>query len=297
MLLRSPGGGKSLSFSRSAPGKGISLPCGRCIGCRLERSRQWAVRIMHESKMHDESSFVTLTYDNEHLPSDESLSVEHCQLFLKRLRYHLEPKRIRFFLCGEYGSKLGRPHYHAIIFGWFPEDRKLIKGEGEFSLWSSATLQDAWGLGFASIGRVSFESASYVANYATKKVNGPKAAEHYGGRLPEFLLMSRRPGIGRPWFDKYGSDVFPSDEVIVRGVKCRPPRYYDQLLAVRNPDELERLKLKRELAADKLEEMVLTCGESVNVVLSRNGRRLPDLEAVAKAKLAMKSRSLEADNA
>ena len=247
--------------------------------------------------MHDESSFITLTYDDEHLPSDLSLSVVHCQQFLKRLRFHLAPKRIRFFLCGEYGAKLGRPHYHAIVFGWFPEDKVLIKGAGDMSLWSSSMLSSAWGHGFASVGQVSFDSASYVANYATKKVNGPKAKEHYGGRRPEFLVMSRKPGIGRAWFDKFSSDVYPSDEVIVRGVSCRPPRFYDQILEAKDPVMLSNLKLKREVAADKLEEMVLACGETVNVVLSRNGRRLPACEAVAKAKLSMKSRSLENPNA
>lgn len=293
VLVSSPDGRRSLAFSRKAVGKGVSLPCGRCIGCRLERARQWAVRVMHEAKMHDESCFVTLTYDEAHLPKDGSLSVEHCQLFLKRLRSRLGKQRIRFFLCGEYGDKLGRPHYHAILFGWTPPDRVLIKGSGELSLWTSSLLSETWGHGFASFGQVSFDSAAYVANYATKKVVGEKAAQHYRGRRPEFLLMSRRPGIGRPWFDAYGSDVFPSDEVIVRGVQCRPPRYYDNLLAVKDPDLLARLKEKREREGEKLEEMVLASGKVVQVAPSNNARRLAVREVVARAKLALKRRNLE----
>ncbi|WNK12979.1 MAG: replication initiator protein [Microvirus sp.] len=293
MLHVSPSGGRSLSFGGSSGGKGISLPCGRCIGCRLERARQWAVRIVHESKMHAENSFLTLTYDDDHLPADRSLSVSHCQLFLKRLRAKLEPTRIRFFLCGEYGEQLGRPHYHAIVFGWFPSDAVLIKGTGDMSLWSSQLLSSTWGHGFASVGQVSFDSAAYVANYATKKITGPSADAHYRGRRPEYLLMSRRPGIGRAWFDKFSSDVFPCDEVIVNGVPCRPPRYYDNLLDVINPDMLLKLKMKREIAAAKLEDMLLPSGDVVSLPLSRNARRLEACEKVARAKFSLKRRDLE----
>lgn len=243
--------------------------------------------------MHESSSFVTLTYDPAFLPKDGSLSVETCQLFLKRLRARLEPRRIRFFLCGEYGEQFARPHYHAIIFGYdFPDKVKLEK-PGEYALFSSAELSEIWGLGFCSIGAVSFESACYVANYATKKITGAKAAEHYRGRRPEFLLMSRRPGIGRSWIDQFSSDVYPSDEVVVRGVQARPPRYYDQVLAAKDPELLELLKKRRELEAEKLEKMVLKSGDQVMVAPSRNARRLAVRKQVAEAKARLKSRTLE----
>ncbi|WNK13524.1 MAG: replication initiator protein [Microvirus sp.] len=293
MLSTAPDGRRSFSARRSAAGKACSLPCGRCIGCRLERSRQWAVRIVHESKMHDENSFLTLTYSPENIPKDRSLSVVHCQLFLKRLRSVLYPKKIRFFLCGEYGENLGRPHYHAIIFGYLPSDRVLIKGEGDLALWSSDSLSRIWGHGFVSIGSVSFDSAAYVANYATKKITGALAPNHYKGLRPEFLLMSRRPGIGRPWLDKFASDVYPSDQVIVRGHPTRPPRYYDQLLEASDPAALAILKAKRQAAADKLEEYVLQSGRSVFVSPSCNDRRLKVREVVAKAKFNLKKRSQE----
>lgn len=292
--------------------RSISLPCGRCIGCRLERGRQWSVRIMHEAKMHDACSFLTLTFDEAHYPKGcalccpgvpGSLCVCTCQLFLKKLRERVnygrfkcfKPVRLRFFLCGEYGEKLGRPHYHAIIFGWSFPDRVPSKSSGKFTLYTSALLSETWGNGNAWIGDVSFDSAMYVANYSTKKITGPKAKEFYGGRKPEFLLMSRRPGIGKSWIEKFSSDVYPADEVIVRGQSARPPRYYDLVLASKNPDLLEKLKLKRAAEADVLEKFSIPSGQILEVAPTRNGRRLAVREQVARAKLALKRRSLESD--
>lgn len=300
VLSSGPDGRRRLSFGSPGRGKMVSLPCGRCIGCRLERARQWAVRIMHEAKMHDESSFLTLTYAE--LPKGcrkcapgvaGSLCVCEVQRFLKRLRERVRPTRIRFFLCGEYGEKLGRPHYHAIVFGWFPPDAVLVKRSGELAYYESAMLRETWGLGNASVGLVSFDSAAYVANYATKKVSGPDATRHYQGRRPEFLLMSRRPGIGRRWLDAFQGDVYPSDEVIVRGVSCRPPRYYDSVVEARAPEVLARVRADREAAASALEEYELPSGEVVSVAPSRNARRLAVREKVARAKAALKSRKLE----
>lgn len=293
VLSKSAEGKRRLSFGSKGFGKGLSLPCGRCIGCRLERARQWAVRIMHESRMHDSNCFITLTYDDEHLPKDGSIKVEHLQLFFKRLRERVAPARIRFFACGEYGEKLGRPHYHAIVFGWDPPDKVLISGSGELSLFSSHLLSSTWANGFASVGQVSYDSATYVANYATKKITGPEASKHYGTRKPEFLVMSRRPGIGKLWFDKFRSDVYPSDEVIYKGFSTRPPRYYDNLLDKSDPCMLKDLKMKRELEAEKLEEYMLADGSMIRVAPSNNARRLVQREVVARAKLALKCRSLE----
>jgi len=285
--------GPRLVFNRNAVGKALSLPCGRCIGCRLERSRQWAVRLVHENKMHESSCFLTLTYDEDHLPGDGSISVSACQDFMKRLRSRIAPIKVRFFLCGEYGEKLGRPHYHLILFGYdFPDKVKLEEKDGKI-LYSSEMLDDIWGNGGCRIGEVTFDSAAYVANYATKKITGAKAQEHYQGRKPEFLLMSRRPGIGRGFIERFMSDVYPSDEVIVKGREARPPRYYDQVLESRNPDLLAVLKLRREAAAEKLEEMVLKSKEIVHVAPGRNARRLAVRRRVTEAKLRLKSRKLE----
>lgn len=247
--------------------------------------------------MHDENSFVTLTYAPEHLPKNGSLSVEDCQLFLKRLRARLEPKKIRFFLAGEYGEKLSRPHYHTILFGVDFPDKVPLETQGEHTQYDSPLLREVWGKGEVRIGSVTFDSASYVANYATKKIVGKGAAEHYQGRKPEFLLMSRggrrAGGIGRSWIERFASDVYPSDEVIVRGVQARPPRYYDLYLEKNNPTLLESIKQKREAQSEVLESMRLKSGVSVAVAPSRNARRLAVRKQVATAKAELKRRTLE----
>lgn len=288
--------GRRISFFRGAKGQGVSLPCGRCIGCRLERSRQWAVRLMHESEMHSEACFITLTYDPKFLPLDGSISVQHCQSFMKRLRARLAPLKVRFFLCGEYGEKLQRPHYHAIIFGYSFPDKVPLEVSSDYSLYVSAELTDLWGMGHCSIGAVTFDSARYVANYATKKIIGKPAAAHYSGRKPEFLLMSRRPGIGRSWIDKFPGDVYPSDKVIVKGYETRPPRYYDQVLEKRDPELLVALKKRREEDAGILEDYMLKSGVRISVAPSRNARRLAVRGRVAEAKARLKSRRFEVSN-
>lgn len=234
----------------------VKLPCGQCIGCRLERSRQWAMRCMHEAKMHERNCFITLTYDNEHLPSDRSLDVREFQLFMKRLRNRFGDG-IRFYHCGEYGELNGRPHYHACLFNFDFEDKTLWKVSNGVRLYVSRSLSEVWGKGFVTVGDVTFESAAYVARYILKKVNGDAAESHYGAKIdlttgeffdkrkPEYTTMSRRPGIGRAWYEKWSCDVFPSDEVIVRGKQMRPPKYYDRLFEHDDPDTFKKIKEKR----------------------------------------------------
>lgn len=303
-LLVVRGGRRSISFDRKALGQGLSLPCGRCIGCRLERARQWAVRIMHEAKMHDENSFITLTYAKEHLPKDGTLVKRDVQTFFKRLRKGLWPKKIRFFACGEYGEKFGRPHYHAIVFGHcFPDRVPLSQVShqrdvlSEVQRFTSKSLTDVWGKGLAEVGLVSFDSALYVANYATKKITGKDASNHYKGRVPEFLLMSRGgkggKGIGFGFIDKFGPEVWARDEIIVRGQAARPPRYYDKVLEGRNSELLQRIKEDRRRKAEVLEEFTTPLGTLIRVPGDKNHYRLKVRETVARAKLALKRRNLE----
>ncbi len=237
----------------------FSVPCGQCIGCRLERSRQWAVRCMHEAQLHEDNSFITLTYSPEKMPDGGTLVLHHFQDFMKRLRSRLSPRKIRFFHCGEYGEKLGRPHYHACIFGYGFPDRKHFKDVNDQALFVSAFLSSVWGFGFCTLGSLTFESAAYVARYCCKKVTGDLAHDHYWrvnedtGECfqvePEYATMSRRPGIGSGWFEKFGSEVYPSDEVIVGGRRCKPPRFYDSLYEVESPADYEAVKRKRMVAA------------------------------------------------
>ncbi|MEY3590878.1 MAG: hypothetical protein RLZZ466_1399, partial [Bacteroidota bacterium] len=160
--------------------KNLSLPCGQCIGCRLERSRQWAMRCMHEAQLHENNCFITLTYDNTHLPSDGSLHYKDFQLFIKRLRKKFGIYRIRYYMAGEYGENFGRPHFHACIFGHDFHDKKLWRRSTSGSmLYRSQDLELLWPLGYSSIGDVNFESAAYVARYIMKKVTGHNSKQHY----------------------------------------------------------------------------------------------------------------------
>ena len=234
----------------------IKIPCGRCVGCRLERSRQWSVRIMHESQLHAANSFITLTYDDAHVPSDYSLRYPDFQKFMKRLRKHTGLP-IRYYMCGEYGETFSRPHFHSCIFGFRPEDGVEFSKSGHNPIYTSEVLSKLWPFGFSSFGELTFESAAYVARYVMKKITGDAAKSHYEviddatgeviQRVPEFAHMSLKPGIGSGWYDKFHSDVFPHDEVIARGLPCKPPRYYDKLLKRTNPVMHDEIKLQRVL--------------------------------------------------
>lgn len=224
----------------------VNLPCGQCIGCRLDRARMWSVRCYHEAQLWQDNAFVTLTYAPENIPVVNGIATLRPRdfvLFMKRLR--LERPGVRFFQCGEYGS-LGRPHHHALLFNCGFPDAVKWSGEGGRILYRSAFLESMWVHGFSSIGAVSVESAGYVARYTLKKVTGPEATKYYDGRVPDYLTMSRRPGIGSAWFDKFKSDVFPSDGVVLQGgVRVKSPRYYDDKLAREDPELLASLKAKR----------------------------------------------------
>jgi hypothetical protein len=264
----------------------LFLPCGQCIGCRLERSRQWAVRCLHESQMHEFSSFITLTYNQEY--TGVGLCYRDFQLFMKRLRRAVGP--VRFYMCGEYGEEFLRPHFHACLFGVFFHDRVFYRSlDSGSDLYRSALLESLWTYGFSSVGDVTFESAAYVARYITKKITGPAASDHYArvdadgvvtDVVPEFTRMSLKPGIGSTWFEKYGSEVFPRDFVVVRGVKCKPPRYYDNIVKEVDP------KLFAEVEVDRQAKSLAAEPDSTF-------ERLRVRELVARGRLIFKKRTLE----
>lgn len=232
----------------------MQLPCGQCVGCRLERSRQWAVRCMHEAQMHERNCFITLTYREAN--EFESLDYSDFQRFMKRLRKATNAK-IRFFMCGEYGEKFSRPHFHACLFGYDFSDKVVHKTvAGGSVLYRSPLLERLWPDGFSSIGEVNFQTAAYTARYVLKKVNGDLAENHYEyidpgsgeilRRVPEFCRMSLKPGIGANWIDRFTSDVYPSDGVVVNGVETKPPRYYDKRIKDRNPLLMEEIQYLRQ---------------------------------------------------
>lgn len=264
------------------------VPCGRCVGCRVARARDWSTRMIHESKLQPENSFVTLTYSDACLPSDGSLSREALQRFLKRLRAAVALLRtgdsrsasgIRYFACGEYGDRTWRPHYHLIVFGFFPPDARKWRESGVSETFRSRLLEEVWPFGHVETGRVTPLSCGYVARYAMKKMTGERAATYYvrphplTGQffrvIPEFALMSRRPGLGSGWFDKFARDAFPSDYVIVDGRKRNVPDYYKQklsdvsrlvvtnrrMIAARTPQRLENATPERLAVRETIETL------------------------------------------
>jgi len=263
----------------------ITLPCGRCIGCRLDRSRDWALRCVKEAQLHEENCFVTLTYRDEDLPHDGSLVKPHWQKFVRKLRKRISPRKVRYFHAGEY-SELGRPHYHALLFGYDFKDRVIFKRAKEGNLYTSETLDDIWGKGFTSVGDVTFESAAYVARYCLKKVYGEKSDEHYErvyewGTVfiePEYSTMSRRPGIAKQWYDEFKDDAYPSDYITSDGRKMRPPRYFDEMLTLEKPEVMKEIKEKR-IRSIKHKD--------------NTPERLRDREIVKNAQLLQLKRSLE----
>lgn len=204
--------------------------------------------------MHDRNSFLTLTYNDENMPKSWSLQIRDFQTFMKRVRKHFE-EPIRFYHCGEYDEG-GRPHYHALIFGQdWSADRTLMR-RGKKPLWRSETLEKQWPHGFSSVGRLNYQTAAYTTRYLLKKVTGDQAENHYervgvehDGEItqlaPEYTTMSRRPGIGAAWIEKYRDDVYPRDEIIISDKERKPPRYYDDYMKTIDPAVMKKIKTRR----------------------------------------------------
>lgn len=255
---------KDLGF----PNTEMTIACGQCAGCRLDRARAWAIRCMHESQLHRSNCFLTLTYNDDNLPEGNTLNPEDMVLFLKRLRKKISPTKIRYFQCGEYGETckncgkseiycrcgnwlpgLGRPHHHMLLFGYDFSD-KLLHRTGANPLYSSATLDKLWGKGFCSIGALTFDSACYTARYILKKITGDSAEDHYGGRKPEYITMSRNPGLGKGWLDLFESDIYNHDKCVVSSdFIARPPKYYDTIYQSLHPDSFRDIKDRRKTKA------------------------------------------------
>lgn len=179
------------------------VPCGKCVGCRIDYVRDWSSRMIFELVDNDNIAlFVTLTYNNEHLHhtlEGPSLDKRDIQLFFKRLRSRFSNRRIRYYIAGEYGPRTGRPHYHAIIYGLclddFPDIVQVGMNELRQPYYSSPIFADIWQNGFVQMSSVNYSTCAYVARYVTKKHYGAELQDfHY--KIPEFNLSSRSPGIG-----------------------------------------------------------------------------------------------------
>lgn len=257
-----PANGGPVKFNEPRDGRAynkISLPCGQCILCRLEHARQWAVRITHEAQTHEQSSFITLTYDDEHLPQYSSLHYADLRNFWKRLRYYCGT--LRYFAVGEYGDTTNRPHYHACLFGHaFTENRQILRTTPTM-LWTNPQLTQAWGLGHVSVGALTFQTAQYTASYVTKKLNNKRRYVRIDETTGELIplvqpraFMSLRPAIGRTWLETYGRQVYDHDHVVINGRPQKPPKYYDRWLSEVDNKQLETIKEKRRKNTVKLSE-------------------------------------------
>ncbi len=285
----------------------LTLKCGQCSGCRLEHSRQWAMRMYHEASLWPQNSFITLTYDDDNVPSDRSLDFDHWTLFAKRLRKkyaqyeytswinpdtgrlnHTRKQThfIRFYMAGEYGELFDRPHYHACLFNHDFPDKVPLKTENGITLFTSAELETLWPYGFSSVGTLTFDSAAYCARYVMKKINGELADDHYFDsstgvwRVPEGSRMSRGSGIGSGWFDQYHGETYRDDYIIINGHKVQPPQFYDKKYEVIFPEEMRSLKFQRKAKSR------LTVDNNIP-------SRLKVREAVQKAKMAQTPRKLK----
>lgn len=236
------------------------------------------MRCVHESQFHEQNSFITLTYSDENLPENGTVIVAHWQEFAKRLRRKCGP--FRFMHCGEYGKEKERPHYHALLFGLdFSEDREPTEKIDGNQYYESETLTERWGKGIANISDLTFESAAYVARYNIASKHGERAEKYYRGRKREYITMSRRPGLGAKWIQKWKDDVYPSDELVMNGVKTRPPKFYDREIEKHNEEIIRKMKAKRKRNAMKYREDQTT-------------ERLETREIVDKAKHSRKNRRI-----
>lgn len=245
----------------------VQIKCGQCIECKMEHARVWAIRCVCEAQMYEErgiqSCFVTLTYNEDNIPYVKSSSMDgvyhqtlhkrDLQLFFKRLRK--KGIKFRYFAAGEYGGKFERPHYHALLFGYVPPGLQLVDiSDSGYNIYNSDQLDDIWSHGLTYVQQMSFETAFYCAGYALKKLTGRgeyfekkygvhDAEEYYDGKQKEFVTMSRRPGIGLTYYEKYRSDMYPEDKMNVNGIKVLPPRYfYDKEMEKETFENLQKGK-------------------------------------------------------
>lgn len=295
---------KGIVFSpqRSYAGaKAFSVPCGQCMSCRLARAAEWSVRLTHEASQHEFNSFLTLTYDDAHLPSDWSVRVREVQLFMKRLRKALGLP-LRYFACGEYGDRGLRPHYHAVLFGYdFPDKKPWRRTGSGFVTYRSAELEKVWTFGHSEIGSVTTQSAGYVARYCVKKVNGELAGDRYTRRhpvtdfpwqvCPEFVTMSRKPGIGSAWYDEFNDDAFPSDFVIVEGRKAAVPRYYGKKLQARS----DQARAESANSPFPIGELTPLMAERVKLARKENAAKHADNNTTRRLLARAESQLLRAD--
>lgn len=225
----------------------VTVACGKCVECLQQHSNEWSHRIVDECKLHEQNCFITLTYNEQSKPTDGSLCRRDLQLFIKRLRKHVEPLKLRVFYCGEYGKKALRPHYHVIVFGWKPDDLFFWQKDKSGSiLYRSPQVEKLWTFGYSSVGDVTVDSAKYCAKYMQKLQKLPD------GLVKPFIGMSNRNGIGYGAIDP---NSLTSDRIYHNGKSVKVPRYYLKVLE-REGHDLTEFKSRRQLVGEMREKTV-----------------------------------------
>lgn len=264
----------------------FDIPCGRCINCRLNYAKVWSQRCMLESKSWEHNWFVTLTYDDDHLPvnidydTGELLSAtlvpSDVRDFLKRLREHFRDKynhtSLRFYMAGEYGGTTARPHYHIILFNCPLDDLKIYSRSPLGDLYYNSDLINAkWAKGHCVIGEVTPESAAYTARYCQKKAT--KQVDYDAlGIHKEYVNMSRRPGIALPYLEANVGKIYENDQIYLsNGNVVKPSRYFD-IKAEQMGVDIEKIKEQRILIGN------LMNNEKVDLVSRDYYEHLEDLE-------------------
>ncbi len=231
----------------------FKLPCGYCWNCRAFMAQQWTIRIQQEASLYENNSFITLTYAPKHLPENGTLVKNDYQQFTKNLRKLFPEIKIRYYQCGEYGDKLGRPHYHSILFGLkFPDQKYWKKSKSGNKLYISKLLNRAWTKGHAYIGSVQYESIAYVARYAMKKITGEPAENHYNGKLPEYTTMSLKPAIGLPYYDINKHSMFETGSVELNDRSVSIPQFYKRTYKKEHPESYEAFRKMRKLSNNEI---------------------------------------------
>lgn len=223
------------------------FPCGHCLSCRISKAREWSARLLHELSFWPCAVFVTLTYEDSFLPPNGSLRKRDLQLFFKRLRKSLGDRKIKYYACGEYGSKTNRPHYHAIIFGLGQDtqSKNIIKSVWRFCQWSN--FQDS-----KAFGSVTYDSCRYVSDYIFKKYNGEKAKNEYTNKGLEVPFKVCSQGLGLRYCLADSENLVANGFFSFRGVRMGLPRYYVNKLGLKLEDQSEtRFKQWKHFAEKK----------------------------------------------
>ena len=261
-----------------------TIPCGKCWACQLNYSAEWATRCMLETLEHEHCYFITLTYDEEHLPIYESIELkdgtkyendgtwingslcpEHVSKFINSLRKYYERQGIydiKYFYCGEYGTETKRPHYHLLLYGApldISQNYSYHIDKNFKEHWKNPIIDHYWKYGMHDIANMEWSNAAYVARYCTKKIHTePFPDQLYAeqGMRKEFIRMSRRPAIGRRYYDLHKLDIYKNDEMIMKTVKgnigsFKPPKSFDKLFKEEYPDEWKKIENRRKKCAER----------------------------------------------